>query len=121
MDEGYRTKSSTNGRNSRAKGTSWMATTNRRFRKWSIRREFTDYLNVFEFLGYLSESKQIGRSEILRMFDYYLKNLRKHPTVLNPNRADSCAEPRICKSGNGSFLPRTCRSLDQESRSNATD
>src|SRR2546428_1317985 len=55
------------------------------------------------------------------MFDYYLKNLRKYPTVLNPNRGDSCAEPPICKSGNGSFLPRTCRRLDQESRSNATD
>lgn len=45
--------------------------------------DFTDYLNFFEFLGYLSESKQIGRTEIVGMFDYYLKNLRKHSTVLD--------------------------------------
>jgi hypothetical protein len=45
--------------------------------------QFTDYLNFFEFLGYLSESKQIGRGDIVGMFDYYLKNLRKHPTVLD--------------------------------------
>lgn len=45
--------------------------------------QFTDYLNFFEFLGYLSESKQIGRNDIVGMFDYYLKNLRKHPKVLN--------------------------------------
>jgi hypothetical protein len=42
---------------------------------------FTDYLNFFEFLGYLSESKQIGRNEILGMFDYYLRNLRDQPEV----------------------------------------
>ncbi len=45
--------------------------------------EFTDYLNFFEFLGYLSETKQIGKDEITGMFDYYLKNLRGHESVLN--------------------------------------
>ena len=45
--------------------------------------EFTDYLNFFEFLGYLSESKQIGSNEIMGMFDYYLRNLRERPAVLN--------------------------------------
>lgn len=42
---------------------------------------FTDYLNFFEFVAFLSESKQIRESEIIGMFDYYLRNLRKHPTV----------------------------------------
>ena len=45
--------------------------------------QFTDYLNFFEFLAYLSESNQIGKNEIVGMFDYYLRNLRQHPTVLN--------------------------------------
>lgn len=44
--------------------------------------QFTDYLNFFEFLGYLLESKQIGKNEVIGMFDYYLKNLQKHPMVL---------------------------------------
>jgi hypothetical protein len=44
---------------------------------------FTDYLNFFEFLGYLYESGQIKLEEIRGMFDYYLKNLREHPAVLN--------------------------------------
>lgn len=43
---------------------------------------FTDYLNFFEFLGYLSESKQIGRDEVIGMFDYYLQNLRSHQVVM---------------------------------------
>jgi len=44
---------------------------------------FTDYLNFFEFLGYLHESGQIELEEIRGMFDYYLKNLREHPAVLS--------------------------------------
>ncbi len=45
-------------------------------------REFTDYLNFFEFLAYLSESKQITEKEMLALFDYYLRNLRQNPQVL---------------------------------------
>lgn len=44
---------------------------------------FTDYLNFFEFLGYLHESGQIKLKEICGMFDYYLRNLREHPAVLS--------------------------------------
>jgi hypothetical protein len=42
---------------------------------------FTDYLNFFEFLGYLWESKQIKKCEILGLFDYYLRNLMQNEAV----------------------------------------
>ena len=42
---------------------------------------FTDYLNFFEFLGYLWESKQIKAGEIRGLFDYYLRNLRRNEAV----------------------------------------
>jgi hypothetical protein len=42
---------------------------------------FTDYLNFFEFLGYLWESHQISSAEILGLFDYYLRNLRKDEKI----------------------------------------
>jgi hypothetical protein len=42
---------------------------------------FTDYLNFFEFLGYLWESEQIKKCEILGLFDYYLRNLRQNEAV----------------------------------------
>ncbi len=46
-------------------------------------KEFTDYLNFFEFLAYLSESKQITEKEMLGLFDYYLRNLQQNQQVLN--------------------------------------
>jgi hypothetical protein len=42
---------------------------------------FTDYLNFFEFLGYLSESNQIKEDEIRGLFDYYLRNLKQNEAV----------------------------------------
>jgi len=42
---------------------------------------FTDYLNFFEFLGYLWESKQIKAAEIRGLFDYYHRNLRRNEAV----------------------------------------
>jgi hypothetical protein len=42
---------------------------------------FTDYLNFFEFLGYLEESGQIKMDEIGGLFDYYLSNLENNPDV----------------------------------------
>jgi hypothetical protein len=42
---------------------------------------FTDYLNFFEFLGYLLESKQIKAEEIRGLFDYYLRNLKRNEAV----------------------------------------
>lgn len=50
---------------------------------------FTDYLNFFEFLGYLFESKQIETKEILGLFDYYLRNLKQNKPV-----ADYIADPK---------------------------
>ena len=43
--------------------------------------DFTDYLNFFEFLGYLWESKQIKAEEIRGLFDYYLRNLKRNEAV----------------------------------------
>lgn len=43
--------------------------------------EFTDYLNFFEFVGYLRETKQILDKEILGLFDYYLRNLKDEPLI----------------------------------------
>lgn len=44
---------------------------------------FTDYLNFFEFLGYLEKSKQVSRDDILGLFRYYLQNLKAHPEILD--------------------------------------
>ena len=43
---------------------------------------FTDYLNFFEFLGYLWEGKQIKPKEILDLFDYYLTSLSKDEKIV---------------------------------------
>jgi gamma-glutamylcyclotransferase (GGCT)/AIG2-like uncharacterized protein YtfP len=42
---------------------------------------FTDYLNFFEFLGYLCESKQLKQTDMLAMFEYYLGRLEEIPPV----------------------------------------
>lgn len=44
--------------------------------------EFTDYLNFFEFLGYLEESKQISEEEIRGMFHYYLANIKRNGQIV---------------------------------------
>lgn len=44
-------------------------------------QEFTDYLNFFEFLGYLRESAQVKRKDMLDIFGYYLTNLKSCPQV----------------------------------------
>lgn len=43
---------------------------------------FTDYLNFFEFLGYLEKSKQVSRGDTLGLFRYYLQNLKTHPEIM---------------------------------------
>ena len=43
--------------------------------------EFTDYLNFFEFMGYLKKSGQLSRRDVAALFDYYLACLRKHDAV----------------------------------------
>jgi hypothetical protein len=42
---------------------------------------FTDYLNFFEFMGYLRNSGQLSRRDVTALFDYYLGCLRKHDAV----------------------------------------
>jgi hypothetical protein len=49
---------------------------------------FTDYLNFFEFIGYLHESGQISLEEVRGMFDYYLRSLKENKLV-----ADYIADP----------------------------
>lgn len=43
--------------------------------------KFTDYLNFFEFLAYLSGSNQIKEEEMFGIFDYYLRSLEQNPEV----------------------------------------
>jgi hypothetical protein len=45
--------------------------------------EFTDYLNFFEYVLFLMNSKQLKRSEIEILFGYYLKCLQRHASVRN--------------------------------------
>src|SRR5271169_4089666 len=42
---------------------------------------FTDYLNFFEFLSFLHESKQIRKEEVQGLFDYYLRSLTRNAEV----------------------------------------
>ena len=37
--------------------------------------KFTDYLNFFEYIAYLLERKQLDRSDVDAMFEYYLKRM----------------------------------------------
>ncbi|MHB8526534.1 MAG: hypothetical protein ACYDD2_10320 [Candidatus Acidiferrales bacterium] len=43
---------------------------------------FTDYLNFFEFLAYLEESRQVKRTDLLGIFGYYLENLKSCSPVI---------------------------------------
>lgn len=43
--------------------------------------EFTDYLNFFEYVAILRESKQLGDQEIYDLFNYYLGCLERHENV----------------------------------------
>ncbi len=44
---------------------------------------FTDYLNFFEFLAYLEESKQVNKNDMLGLFEYYLRNLKANREVID--------------------------------------
>jgi len=48
----------------------------------SERADFTDYLNFFELMAYLAESKQLSKGDILALFDYYLRCLKRHDVVM---------------------------------------
>lgn len=43
--------------------------------------EFTDYLNFFEYIGFLKDSRQLRDSEVERLFGYYLGCLKRHSSV----------------------------------------
>ncbi|HEY8184724.1 MAG TPA: hypothetical protein VIF64_01575 [Pyrinomonadaceae bacterium] len=43
--------------------------------------EFTDYLNFFEYIAFLKNSKQLHESEVQDLFGYYLSCLRRHASV----------------------------------------
>ena len=42
---------------------------------------FTDYLNFFEFMAYLTACGQLSPKDIAALFDYYLRVLSKHDDV----------------------------------------
>lgn len=43
---------------------------------------FTDYLNFFEMVALLAETKQLSQPDVVKLFDYYLGCLKRHPDVL---------------------------------------
>ncbi len=44
--------------------------------------EFTDYLNFFELVCFLGKTNQISESDVLTLFEYYLRCLKRHPSVI---------------------------------------
>lgn len=42
---------------------------------------FTDYLNFFELVAFLANSKQLSERDVLQLFQYYLHCLEKHAVV----------------------------------------
>lgn len=43
---------------------------------------FTDYLNFFEMVTFLAETKQLSKMDVLRLFQYYLHCLKQHTVVM---------------------------------------
>jgi hypothetical protein len=43
--------------------------------------DFTDYLNFFEFVAYLTARGQLSKRDVAALFDYYLRLLSKHEDV----------------------------------------
>lgn len=44
---------------------------------------WTDYLNFFELVAYLQESKQVAREDVKALFEYYIGCLRRHRAVMD--------------------------------------
>ena len=51
--------------------------------------QFTDYLNFFELVAYLKESKQLKARDVDALFEYYLCCLKKHQPVMDYIGKDS--------------------------------
>ena len=43
---------------------------------------FTDSLNFFEMVASLEKAKQLSKPDVIKLFDYYLRCLKRHPDVL---------------------------------------
>ena len=50
---------------------------------------WTDYLNFFELVAYLHESKQVAREDVKALFEYYIGCLKKHKDVVAYIRNES--------------------------------
>lgn len=44
---------------------------------------FTDYLNFFETVAFLVTRKQLSEDDVLSLFHYYLRCLKRHRSVMN--------------------------------------
>jgi hypothetical protein len=44
---------------------------------------FTDYLNFFELVAYLAATKQLSSTDVMALFHYYLRSLKRHRSVVN--------------------------------------
>lgn len=43
---------------------------------------WTDYLNFFELVAYLQESKQVAAQDVIALFEYYIGCLKRHRAVV---------------------------------------
>lgn len=44
--------------------------------------EFPDYLNFFEYVAFLIRKKHLNIEDVKAHFDYYIRCLKRHPSVL---------------------------------------
>jgi hypothetical protein len=51
--------------------------------------EWTDYLNFFELVAYLQESRQLAAQDVAALFEYYLACLKRHRAVVEYIQDDS--------------------------------
>ncbi|MCU1270698.1 MAG: hypothetical protein JWN74_1992 [Acidobacteriaceae bacterium] len=50
---------------------------------------WTDYLNFFELVAYLRESKQLAAEDVKALFEYYIGCLKRHRSVVQYIRDES--------------------------------
>src|ERR1700680_4603265 len=50
---------------------------------------WTDYLNFFELVAYLRESKQLAAADVKALFEYYIGCLKRHRVVVQYIRDES--------------------------------
>jgi hypothetical protein len=47
-----------------------------------LAEKLVNYLNFFEFVASLWKMDQLSKQEIILLFDYYIRLLKRHPEVL---------------------------------------